>query len=125
MSYIETKIDEEKDLTIQMVVGPVSLQDACDELDRYYAGPFTKLILWDLTRAGISSYKTEHIIALVRKVKQYHHLRKGGKTAMVISKDLNYGLTRMYQAHAEGEELDFEIRVFRDMEKAKEWLGVE
>jgi hypothetical protein len=125
MPYIETKIDHEKDLTIQAVIGPVSLQDACDALDRYYAGLFTKLILWDLTRAEISSYKTEHIIALVRKVKQYHHLRKGGKTAMVISKDLDYGLTRIYQAYAETEGIAFEIRIFRDMEKAKEWLGVE
>ena len=81
--------------------------------------------MWDLTRAEISSYKTEHIIALVRKVKQYHHLRKGGKTAMVISKDLDYGLTRIYQAYAETEGIAFEIRIFRDMEKAKEWLGVE
>ena len=125
MSYIETKIDEEKDLTIHTVSGQLTVQDVRDALDRYYSGSVTMLILWDLTKVDLSSWATNQIVFLAKKVKEYSHLRIGGKTAVVIAKDLNFGIMRMYEAYAESEEIDFETRVFRDMEKAKEWLGVE
>ena len=124
MSKIETKIYEEKDLTIQTASGPLTVQDACDKLDRYYAGHATMLILWDITRADLSSWQADQIISLVKKAKGYSHLRAGGKTAIVISKDLNFGISRMFQSYAENDKIEFEIKVFRDIEKAKEWLGV-
>jgi glutathionyl-hydroquinone reductase len=124
MTYIETKIDEEKDLTIQTVSGSFTVQDIFDELDRYYAGHATMLILWDITRADLSSWQADQIISLVKKAKGYSHLRADGKTAIVIRKNLNYGISRMFQSYAENDKIEFEIKVFRDIEKAKEWLGV-
>ena len=124
MPYIETKIDEEKDLTVQTVSGSFTVEDICDELERYYAGHATMLILWDIIRADLSSWQADQIVSLVKKAKGYSHLRAGGKTAIVISKDLNFGISRMFQSYAENDKIAFEIRVFRDIERAKEWLGV-
>ena len=125
MADIKTKIHEDIDLTIHKITGALTVEEACDELDRYYAaGRFTMRILWELTGADISSWQREHITRLIYKVKEYSHLREGGKTALVLSRDLDFGISRMYQAYAAGERLEFEIEVFRDMEKAKEWLGV-
>ena len=124
MSKIETKIYKEKDLTIHTVSGSLTVQVVYDELDRYYAGPVTMHILWDVTRADLSSWETDQIVSLVKKVKEHSHVRAGGKTAIVISKNLDFGISRMYQAYAEREKIDFEIGVFRDIEKAVLWLGV-
>lgn len=124
MPDIKTKIYEDLDLTVQTVKGPITVQDACDELDRYYADRYTMLILWDLTGLDLSSLRKDQIMTLVYKVKQYAHLRKGGKTAFVLSRDIDYGVTEMYQAYAAGENLEFEIEVFRDKKEALQWLGV-
>lgn len=124
MSSMKTEIYEDMDVTVHTVRGPLTVLKVCDELDRYYAGRFTMRILWDLTGADLSSWQRDHITRLICKVKEYSHLRKGGKTAMVLSRDLDFGISRMYQAYASGENLEFEIEVFRDMEKAKQWLEI-
>ena len=48
------------------------------------------------------------------------HLRSAGKVAVVVSRELDYGMTRMYQAFAE--ELPSSTRIFRDMAEAERWL---
>ncbi len=112
------------DLTIHTVTGDLSVQDVCDELDYYYSGHFTMLILWDVTRADLSSWQKDDIIYLARKVKKYSHLRRDGKTAIVLLRDVDFGISRMYQTYADVEKIDFEINVFRDVNEAKQWLGV-
>lgn len=124
MRKIETKLCEEKNLTIHTVLGPLDLKDVSEELDRYYSGYITKLTLWDLTREGQHLWQKEHIIALVKKMKDHSYLREGGKTAIVVYKDLDFGLSRMVQTYADIQNIAFEIAVFRDIDKAKEWLGV-
>lgn len=124
MPEIITKIYEDLDLTVQTVTGSPTVQDISDVLDRYYSGTVTKLILWDTTFADLSSWKSDEVISLARKVKSHSHLRKGGKTAMVLNRDVDYGITRMYQAYAEIEKIDFELQTFRDMNDAKQWLGI-
>jgi hypothetical protein len=56
--------------------------------------------------------------------KKYAHLRKGGRSALVLSKDVGYGIGRMYGALSEIENIPYEIRSFRDIKDAREWLGV-
>ena len=72
MADIKTKIHEDIDLTIHKITGALTVEEACDELDRYYAaGRFTMRILWELTGADISSWQREHITRLIYKVKEY------------------------------------------------------
>ncbi len=50
--------------------------------------------------------------------------RGSGKTAVVVSGDLGFGMARMYELVTEGDRANT-FRVFRDMEQARTWLGVE
>ena len=49
----------------------------------------------------------------------------GMKTAIVAATDLQYGLSRMYQALAEVQKSPAVIEVFREEKAAREWLGLE
>ena len=52
-------------------------------------------------------------------------MRKGGKSAFVFSKDVEFGLGRMFEALSEGKEgMPVEYRSFRDINEAREWLCV-
>ena len=102
MSKIETKICIEKDLTVHRVSGPLSNQDVSIELDRYYSAEnITKLKLWDLTREKQPLWQLDDVTSLVNIIRGYAHLRAGGKTALVVSEDVDFGISRMLQAHAE------------------------
>ena len=124
MADIKTKIYKDLDLTVHTVTGTPSVQDVCDELDQYYSDRYTKLILWDLTNADPSTWSGNEVMTLISKAKEYAHLRKDGKTAHVLSRDIDYGIARMYQAYSEIERFQFEVGVFRDMKEALQWLGV-
>lgn len=45
----------------------------------------------------------------------------GTKAAFVVSKEVHYGLSRMYQQLMK--DVDHQVDVFRDIEKAKKWLN--
>ncbi len=45
---------------------------------------------------------------------------KGGRVAMVATRDLTYGMFRMWEVQRGN--IDYEVRVFRDFNKALEWI---
>jgi len=47
---------------------------------------------------------------------------RGAKVAYVAAGDMPYGIGRMFGAYAEN--LDIKLRVFRDINDAREWLGL-
>ncbi len=61
----------------------------------------------------------------IRQVAEYlgpYAKRIGGRCAIVASRDLHFGLSRMGSAYTEG--VGVETAVFRDASSALEWLGV-
>ena len=123
MGNIKIEINQEKDLSTFTTAESFSVQDVCDALDRYYSGPVTSLLLWDATRLNSSSWQRDDILTAVRKTKEYSHLRAGGKSALVMPRDLHFGLAKMYQAYSEVHNLKIEIEVFRNIGDARHWLG--
>ena len=49
--------------------------------------------------------------------------RSGSRRAIVVDKDVVFGLSRMYEALAH--DVGTEIKVFRDMDAAHRWLGLD
>ena len=49
---------------------------------------------------------------------------RSNKLALVVKRDLEYGMFRMFQALTEPTEIWREMKIFRDINEAKEWLGV-
>lgn len=119
-----TRIDADR-LTMIKASGKFEAQEMFDWLNNYYAGKVTKFILWDFAQADLSALKTEELRAFAAEARLRARSRKGGKTALVFSRDSNFGLGRLFEALAEMEAVPFEVRSFRSMKKARSWLGLQ
>ena len=122
MAEIETSIDYQLDLTVHTVSGDLTSQEILDKLETYYQGRPTQLILWDFINTTWSGITNEELQELVRKAKK--HSRKGGKTAFVLSTNIDFGIGRMIETYAEIERYDYEFCNFRDRKDAEKWLGI-
>ena len=120
MAEIETSIDSQLDLTVHIVFGDLSTQDILDKLEIYYQGKITKRILWDLSNATWANITSDDLRRTVDKATKYS--RKGGKTAWVFSKDVDFGIGRMLGNLGEIEGYDYVFESFRDKKEAMKWL---
>lgn len=123
---IEMHIDRVKDLTVYTVTGKVSSFDIMKTMEAFVEERPTKNILWDFIKAmpdeRITSGEVEKIAAFA---KQHERLREGGKTALVASTDVVFGLARMYEAFASIEDIEDSVSVFRSADEAADWLSSE
>lgn len=79
-------------------------------------------VIYDFSKADVSSTLTEDIITLVKKGKAISKMRKGEKTAIVTSTDHSYRLAEMFVSLAKQAGLYVEFQTFRDYTDAKKWL---
>lgn len=127
MGTIKTKIDHAKDLTIATATGKMTADDHRKWIQSYYDGAaVTSLILWDVRDADFSAITRQDIVDHVSETeKRIADAREGGKTAVVIDKDmLGLGLSRMRESYFEMAELPVAMQTFTNMDEALQWLGV-
>ncbi len=122
MAKIKTSIDYQKDLTVNIISGELTIQEILDKFENYYEGETTKQILCDFTNADWSNIPSHEFRNGISKLKKFS--RKGGKTALVFAKDVDFGIGRMVEVFADIEEYDFKFKSFMDKEDAYEWLGI-
>jgi hypothetical protein len=114
--------DEDRDLTRHDVTGPVSEEEMYDALENFYKGEPTTLLLWDMSQADVSQVTTETLQRFVRKSTRLGGSRQGGRTAVIASEDLQYGLARMSEVFTEIESAPYSFRAFRSRQEALQWL---
>lgn len=124
MGTIETQFDLPQDLTIIKARGKMKADDFHEWTAKYYAGTVTLLHLWDVRKADLSEITIGDIQEDAKRTMHFAGMREGGKTAFVTQKDLEFGISRMSEAHSEMEVKSIEYQTFRSIEKAKAWLGV-
>ena len=122
MATIETSIDIDRQLTIHTVTGEVLSDEIAHKIKSYNESGPTKFILWDFSKAILNKITSSQIKAFVTLTMQYANLRKGGKTALVFSSDLGFGLGRVYDSHQELAESEIPHMTFRSKELALNWL---
>ena len=126
MSTINTTFDIEKDLTVHEIVGKLSSGDIIDKLKDYYTGDkITSLVIRIFLEAEVSAITSADLRKILYYTKEYAHSRTSGKSALVVSKDLGYGLARIFEAFVEFEKFPFELRSFRTLKDAKEWFAIQ
>ena len=122
MGLITTKYDFAQNLTMFKVVGKVAVVDFIDALARYYSDDVTLLTLWDLTEADLAAIATDEIKELAGYARQLAEARRCGKTAVVFSGTLGFGLGRMFETYLEIAGLPLEFNNFDNIEAALAWL---
>jgi hypothetical protein len=119
---IKKTLQKDLSLTILTVNGKITSEDLiqfCEDLCNH---GMTRHLLWDLTNADLTRITKGEIEQIAKVGKSYADLRINGKTAFLAHQDLQFGLSRMYQAATEIKEHPIQHCVFRDMEKAIAWL---
>jgi hypothetical protein len=124
MGKIETHIDLEKDLTIHTASGELSADEILRKIRSYYEGEVTRLLMWDLADADVRNLSASDVQEFVNLTNALTAPRAGGKTALVVSTTLAYGMSRMYEISKDVSDDQIGHRTFRDRKAALEWLGV-
>ncbi len=120
---IITTIDSEKGIRIHTVTGEVTADDFRTALTKVHTSPDSQSTmngLWDL-RAATGDFSTVDIDRMADFVGSQWGNIGPHKIALVVSRDVDFGLARMYEQLLEMQST-IELMVFRDSEEATRWL---
>lgn len=122
---ITKQIEQSKELTIFTGNGELSFDEVLKTIRSFYATNPTLNVLCDLRQASaeqISSSQVNQIAELIQKLKR---IRKGGRTAIVSTRDVTFGVARMLEAliYIPNDDFSYELKVFRDIKDAVRWLA--
>lgn len=120
-----THIDEGANLRMHKVSGVVTKESLIERLNEIYSAPdfiSDMNVLWDLREADLSSFQSPDIQHLRDFVKDHWATGGTSKAALVVSRDLDFGLSRMYEFFIKDRTTN-DVRVFRDMDEARDWVS--
>ena len=120
----KTVVHLELDLTINTISGKPTAERLINFAKNFLAGTPTKLVIWDFTTADLSDFSRDDLRRLARLPKQYVENRPQGQSALIFSRNVEYGLGRMFVAFSELEKTPSNYRSFRNMADARSWLGI-
>ena len=119
---IATTQDLKQNLTVHVVTDRVTEQEMFGTLEAFYAGQFTRLLLWDMSQANLEHVSIDTLRRFVHRAAELGADRVGGKTAVVAATALQYGLARMSATFADIEAAPYEFAIFKTCEEARAWL---
>lgn len=123
---ITSQVDKTKNMVIYTLTGELTLDEIQSTIQSFWeAHELTLNALWDARSAKLTNLKSSDMESLTALIGQYRHRfkeRKGGKSAVVASSDLQYGLSRIVGAFYEIENFPTQLRTFRQMDEAIQWL---
>ena len=122
MAIINKSYEADNDLTIFAVVGEISFDEIWVQTRILYEGVPAKLVLWDFTSGTVGSISSEEVRSIAHKGGQIFNKIEGGKGAIFVPKDLEYGMARVFKVFCEEGNFPVEIEVFRDEATARKWL---
>jgi hypothetical protein len=121
---ITTRIDKESNLRLHTVKGTLTLKELLEKLKEVYSEPDYRPemdVIWDLREADLSPFSTSDIRKVGDYVSGHWGAESGSKAALVVSRDLDFGLSRMYEFFLESR-TSSEVQVFRDYDEAMDWI---
>lgn len=116
------KAERRNDLTVMTVTGRTEAGEVIRAIDDWYAGSPTTNILWDFSEAELEDVEVAEVNRIAQTARKYADRRKAGRTALVFSKDVGYGLGRMFGTLQEVRGSGVRYRSFRTYDEALSWL---
>jgi hypothetical protein len=124
MGKIHTVVDPPNDLTTNTVIGPISIDDIIAAIKAYLSADMTGKVLWNFMQADGTAIVSEDLIHLQDVVRRIAPAGKRRKVAIVVGRDLGFGLSRIAESRAEMADIKADYYVTRNLEDAMTWLGV-
>jgi hypothetical protein len=104
--------------------GSLTIDDIIAAVEDYLGDDPTSKVLWDFRHADGAAVQMDDLIHLQGIV---HRLAKGKtrrQVAIVVSRDLGFGISRMAGSQAEIAGIQADYYITRSLEDAMAWLGV-
>lgn len=122
MAHIDIEKDPQRQLTIITLKGAVMAAEITKTILAHNKDQVTSRILWDFSQATLETLKPGDVQGFVTTASLFTQMRKGGKTAVVVSTDLGFGMARIYDSLQEADQSIVSHMTFRDKESALKWL---
>jgi hypothetical protein len=122
---ITTSVDNDKQLTTHTVIGEVSFEEGMTTLKQFWEDRPTMNVLWDFRKGSLARVSSVDLERIVDYVAVHSEKRAGGKTAIVVLRDLESGLSRILDTLRDIRGVPFQFKIFRSMEEANQWLDEE
>jgi len=122
---IESRADHANELRTHVVRGEFNLQEIKTFLDALYGSVgFDPTIpsLWDVREASFPDVTSVEIKDLAYFVRVHWAEKHKRKMAVVISGDLQFGLSRMFEQFI-GPQAQGKIKTFRELQVALDWIA--
>jgi len=78
-------------------------------------------VLWDATECTFEHLGTKDVRLIGEMTVKYKEKRGNGKAAWVVSRDVDYGISRMFELLNKGKVV-FDFHVFKSIEEARVWI---
>lgn len=120
---LKTVIDKKIRLTIRTVTGELTFEEIKSSYEALLSHPdFQKdmHVIWDVRDADPSKFEREDIIRIARYFEPKLKYLGDYKAAVVVSRELESDLTKIYQVAAA--DFSTKIGIFRSLEEAKKWV---
>ena len=109
-------------MTVFTVAGALTYAEQLAALQEFYDGNPTANVLWDFRSIEGNRITIEELNKIIVFIKRRESKRPHGKTALVSTTDLDFGLSRMSQTYADIHNVPWQIRAFRSMDEAIKWI---
>lgn len=123
---ITSQVDKAKSLTIFTMTGEPNIDEIHNAIKSFWeAHELTLNGLWDVRRAKLTDLKSSDLESIAAFISRYAHRfeeRNTGKTAIVASSDLQFGLSRILGTFYEIEGIPTPLKIFRNIDEAMKWL---
>lgn len=119
---VEKRMDRDRNLTIFKGHGTITADEIVDALVEFYRSGSTLNALWDLAEADLTAIRGGEIDRIITTAKDHAHEREGGKTAILVSREVDFGIARRYEITSETRQHPISHYVFRDRDEALKWL---
>lgn len=116
------RIDPDRRLVVVTYIGAVTLDDIRTSQQMARADPAFDpgfAVLMDGLHADFSALSAEDLAKIARTTPSV----RGGRRAIVVNTQLNYGLARMFSSISEAQGHGFPFALFDNLEDALRWLN--
>jgi len=120
---VNTFVDKKNSVIIHTVTGEITFAQIKSSYEAVLSHPDLQddmCVIWDIRDADASKFDSQDVIRLARYFETQLKYRSKFKVAVIVSRDLEYGLSRMYQVAAA--DLPAKIGIFINIEDAKKWV---
>ncbi len=122
---IHTSVDAERRLITHVVSGNLIMAEVQQAFENGLAHPDFRPgmnVVWDFRECSFARLKTDDIRSQADHIRRQTEDRETAyKAAVLVSTDVGYGMSRMFDAYADG--MPCQVRVFRDADEAHRWLA--